>query len=867
MSRTRVALVAVAGVLLALFGGRWIAVRYTEALWYADLGLGAQFRHLVGDRLLWQGLVFLAATAWYGFHVAVVYLSIGSVHLPRRIGNLEIAEAVPRRVLRGIAASVAAALGLLTAITFHDLADYVSLYRAAVPFGLPEPVLGRDASFYLARLPLVETLHLMAVIGVVVALLLAGGLYALTGSLLVRRRQAAITPHARTHLVALLAILALVVGWGFQVDAYQLVGGGGSDAGALTAVDRALRIPASTALGAVGLVVAALTVLYLRWGGGGGLIAIWGVFGIVAIGGRYVAPAVRQAWGGQPEPAVALALGDLASRYARAGLGVSGVSSQALAARGSADADSLDALGDALAGVSAWSADPSLLAGWLDGVAPDSTRPRLWTVTLSAYPGPDGAPRLQAVSVPETDVLGVLRSRERPPWTVMHRGALAWGGPPFVVDLPSSGDARLSPVAPGVPVRFVAHAAELAVVGEDARLPGEAPVGIRLSGFVRRLLLAWALQSPPLLGERTSAGDRVLYWRDVPQRLGRLFPFASFASPRAALAGGRLVWIAAGFLASDRFPLAERVDWQGEAVNYLRAPYVATVDGLSGATRLYLRGQDTAFAARLARLGGASPLPLDSVPAVLRAHLGYPGSLFVAQAEVLARHHGEPGQTAWVLAFQASGDSGEGAAATERRSAPMEAVLPLEGHSGLWRLLSLADRGGNRLVAFVAGDESSAGPLVPRVLRLASSEFPTLAAAESRLNATPAVVGAIASAAGPGGAVHRSPVAALPAGGTVVYAQTIFASARRLKEPLRASGVVLMAGGRVGVGSDVERAARSLATAQAPALAESGNDNILAAARAAFAALDSAARRSDWPGFARAMEALRRALGAGGAKP
>ena len=865
MSRTRVAVAAVAGVLLTLFGGRWIAVRYTEALWYADLGLGAQFSRLIADRLLWQGLVFLTATAWYGIQLSFVYLSIGSVHLPRRIGNLEIAEAVPRRVLRGIAALAAAGLGILTAITFHDLARFVALFRAAVPVGLPEPVLGRDASFYLARLPLIETLQLMAAIGVVVALLLAGGLYALTGSLIARRRHLAITPHARAHLIALLAALALVVAWGFQVDAYQLVGGGGSDGGALTAVDRALRIPASTALGAVGLVVAALTVLFVRWGNGGGLLAIWGVFGIAALGGRYVAPVARQAWGGRPEPAVELALGDLADRYARAGLGVSGVAPQALAARGSADAGGLDTLATALAGLSAWSSDPSLLGGWLDGALPDTTRPRLWTVTVSAYPTPDGTPRLQAVAVPETDVLGILRTRERPPWTLGHRGALAWGGPPIIVDLPSAGGARLSNVTPDVPVRFVAHAAELAVVGEDARLPGEAPVGIRLNGFVRRLLFAWALQSPPLLGNRTNAGDRVLYWRDVPQRLERLFPFASFASPRAVLADGRLVWVAAGFLASDRFPLAERVDWQGQPVNFLRAPYVATVDGLSGATRLYLRGQDTAFAARLARLSGASPQPADSTPPALRGHLGYPPSLFIAQAEVLARHHGEPGQAAWVLARQASGGSGEGAA--ERRPAALEAVVALEGRVALWRLVPLSDAGGNRLVAFVAGDESAAGPLVPRLLRLVSADFPTLAAAESRLNATPAVVGAVAAAAGPDGAVHRSPVAALPAGGTVVYAQAIFSSAHRLTEPLRASGAALMAGGRVGVGPDVESAARALATAQAPAAAEARNDESLVAARAAFAALDSAARRSDWVAFARAMEALRRALGTGGGKP
>jgi hypothetical protein len=857
MSRTRVAVGVVAGVLVVLFGGRWIAVRYTEALWYADLGQGAQFRHLLAHRLLWQGLVFLAATLWYGVHLFGVYLSIGSVHLPRRIGNLEIAEAVPRRVLRGIAASVATALGLLTAITFHDLSEYVTLYRAAVPFGLPEPVLGRDASFYLARLPLTETMHLMAAIAVVVALLLVGGLYALTGSLVVRRRQLAVTPHARAHLAAVLAGLALVIAWGFQVDAYQLVGGGGGADGALSAVDRSLRIPASTTVAAAGLVVAALTALFVRWGGGGGLVAIWGTYAVLAIGGRFIAPVVRQAWGGQPDPSVTLALGDLADRYSRAGLGVAGVRSEALPARSVVDTGGT-ALGAALAGLSPWSTEPSLIPGWLGATAADSGPPRLWTVTTSVYPGPERRPTLQAVAVPETDVLGLLRSRDRPDWTATHRGRFAWGGPALVMDLPSAGGARLAPAPTAGPVRFLAHEGELAVVGEEARTRGEGPVGVPLRGFVRRLLLAWALQSPPLLGNRTSAGDRVLYWRDVPQRLGRLYPFASFGSPRAVLAAGRLLWVTPGFLASDRFPLAEHVQWQRQTVNYLRAPYVATVDALSGATRIYLRGPDSAFAARLARLTGAAPLPQESIPGALRPHLDYPASLFGAQAEVLARHHGEPGQAAWALARQASGDTGE--PGVEPRPAALEALLALDASWGLWRLLPLADGGGNRLVGFVAGAESDAGPLAPRLLQLASADVPTLAAAASRFNATPAVVGAVAAAAGPDGAVHRSPVVALPAGGRVVYAQTIFASPRRLAQPLQVSAITLLSEGRVGVGSDVAAAVRALESVEAPAESGARTDTSLAAARAAFLALDSAARTADWLAFGRAMEALRHAL-------
>ena len=141
MSRARIAGIVVLGMLVALFGGRWLAVRYTEALWYADLGRSAQFRHLLASRLLWQGLTLVAATLWYGAQSFGVYRSIGAVHLPRRVGNLEIAEAVPRSVLRAIAAGIALLLGVVTVATFHDLSDYVALSQAATPLGATQGLL------------------------------------------------------------------------------------------------------------------------------------------------------------------------------------------------------------------------------------------------------------------------------------------------------------------------------------------------------------------------------------------------------------------------------------------------------------------------------------------------------------------------------------------------------------------------------------------------------------------------------------------------------------------------------------------------------------------------------------------------------
>ncbi len=164
MSRRRVALYAVAAVFVVLFGGRWTAIRYTEASWYADLGFSALYWSRLVHDLLWQLAVAATATLWYAAQTFAVYRSIGAVHLPRRVGNLEIAEAVPRRVLRWIAGLLALVLGLVTAATFTDVPALVALYRSAVPLNLQEPVLGHDAVFYVARLPLLETAHLAALL-------------------------------------------------------------------------------------------------------------------------------------------------------------------------------------------------------------------------------------------------------------------------------------------------------------------------------------------------------------------------------------------------------------------------------------------------------------------------------------------------------------------------------------------------------------------------------------------------------------------------------------------------------------------------------------------------------------------------------
>lgn len=882
MSRRRVAVGAVGVAVVALFGGRWAAIQYTEASWYADLGLSRLYWTRLAHDTGWALAVAAAATLWYAVQTFAVYRSIGAVHLPRRVGNLEIAEAVPRRVLRWVALGIALVLGVVTAATFTDVPALVSLYHAAVPLNVVEPVLGRDASFYLARLPLLETLHLAALLLVLFGAVVSLALYAMTGSITLARRRLRATPQARLHLVALLAALGLVVAWGFQLDAYAIVGGGGGADGALVAADRAIRIPVCTALAALALVVAAVTGATLRRARPLLLVAMWATLAAAAILGRFVAPYVVDAWRGRPDPATTAALAQYADRYSRAGLGVLGaVEVESLPAAPELRPDSVAALGRELSGVSPWDGESGLLEAALAATGAGGAGPRLWTTSLDAYPGPGGAPLLAALAVPETDALALARAPHPPGWAALHRGALSWAGNPVAV-LAEPGDAGalqfLSALGPdadtlaapapvrrtGGRLRYLAHAAGTAVVSPSEAPPDQAPRGLPLGGVLRRVLFAWALQSPPLLDRRTSTADRILIWRDVPRRLTRLYPFASFDAPRAALVDGSVVWLADGYLASARFPLADHVAWDGDDVNFLRAAYLATVDAATGATRLYLRPPDLPFAASIAAATGVAALPSDSLDAGLRRQLGYPEGLLVAQAEMLARHRGDTGAAArpWALAVHAGDTASAGPPPAPHATL---ALLPLGGAPRLWRVLPLADDSGAALVALLAATTLPDGSASLRLLRLRPGTFPTLAAAESRISLAPAVVGAMAQGSGPTGNVRRGPVAIVPAAGTVAYVDWLFTTPERAGEPLLPREVAVLAGGHLGVGTDAAAAARALAATGATAATEAAVSASLSAARGAFLALDSAARRGDWARFGRAYERLRQALGAPGA--
>ena len=252
---------AIVAVLVALLAGRGLADRTADRLWAESLGV-ARTLGAVGDlRVILVAIAFSAAALWCVGNVYLFYRSIGSVHVPRRVGNIEILEAVPRRYLL----TGAVVVGLLLAVAVsHDAGDWWyarSLLEQGGAVGTSDPILGRDLGYYLFVLPWHRTLHAFATTLTGIMLAVVTLLYAGVGAIRWTRRRLQVSDLARMHLAGLLTAFALALFWGYRLEPAEYVAGIHR-----VTVDASLldvRIPVARLLSVLGLCTAGASLAWL----------------------------------------------------------------------------------------------------------------------------------------------------------------------------------------------------------------------------------------------------------------------------------------------------------------------------------------------------------------------------------------------------------------------------------------------------------------------------------------------------------------------------------------------------------------------------------------------------------------------------
>lgn len=601
--RITLLLAVVVGV---LFAGRWLSSFLSDLWWSRAVSAPAATLVLQWHlrRLALEGLGVLIASAWCISNLAVFGRVIRSLEVPRRIGNLEIREALSSGDIQRLLVVLGLVAGVLVGQGLSAATPTVVLAFSGVVYGTTDPILGQDLGVYVAQLPLWRLAHLEAVLLICLAIGGMAMLYTLAGGIQWEQGRPALADVARRHLGVLLALLALVLAWGYLLEPYEMVAGlNGAGADGLYRLHRQV----SLVLFGVALAAALLTMAW-AWRPRPPLaLAGWVVLACASLIGHFLLPALASGRTDR-DP-----LSDTVRRQLDGlAYGLGAVHDSLLPVTKGDPTSWPIGIWDSAAVLRAVGGESSPVAGLGRGLVPvaGQVRPAWLAVRL-----PRGLPaELVAIADDRTSALG---------GPVSYAASDTFAYPRAVARL------TLSPTAsyPGAPA-----------VVTDTGAPG--PVA---GGLGRRLFMAWGLQAGSLLAP-LPPGTRVASRLDPVERVSAIAPFIEWGEAHPRLVGGELAWVVPGSLIAPSFPLSTRLTWRGLRIGGLRTDFLALVTAEGAQTRLFLRHSADPLAETWARLSAGVIEPASAIPAELARDLDYPREQLRVQARVLERAHWHHGQ-------------------------------------------------------------------------------------------------------------------------------------------------------------------------------------------------------------------------------
>jgi len=659
MPGRRLAILAIAAfAALGIFFPGLVAL-LTDWWWFREIGYQIVFSRALVTRIV----LFLAVA---GLTAGLLYLNLRIAQrglIPNPI-LLQLAPSAPRLNLtvavRRLTVPLALTLGLLAG--FGATAAWALVLRATngTPFGIVDPVFSRDIGFYLFTLPALSAALGSLISLTVLSLVLVVPVYWVRGDLVPGPRRLRVEPSAGLHIAILLAVLFVLVAvrlWTVDIPSLlysttgPLVGASYTD---LHARLPALRLSAVVAaLAAVAVVIGAVRGRLVQYG-------LWAVGGYLAVAfvGRGLFPQVMQKLLVAPTELTRetpyLKNHIIATRHA---WGLDSVDVRELGGEAGLTLAHIRANAPTIENVRLWDRDPLLMTfgqlqeirTYYDFVSVDDDR--YWI---------DGKYRQVLLSPRELNAASLpTRTFINEHLTFTHGMGLTLGpvnqvtpeGLPvlFVRDLPPVSTVSLKVTRPQLYYGELAN--DFVFVGTRQREfdhpSGEANVyaayggkgGVRVGSLLRRLVLAIRFGSTKILFSGDITNDsRVLYYRDVMDRARKALPFLRFdRDPYLVLADdGTLQWILDAYTVSDAYPYAQRLT---DGTTYMRNSVKLVIDAYNGSLTAYVSAPGDPVIRTWARIFPGIFVPLDSMPASLRAHIRYPDDIYRIQTSLYATYH------------------------------------------------------------------------------------------------------------------------------------------------------------------------------------------------------------------------------------
>lgn len=165
--------------------------------------------------------------------------------------------------------------------------------------------------------------------------------------------------------------------------------------------------------------------------------------------------------------------------------------------------------------------------------------------------------------------------------------------------------------------------------------------GVGLNGFFRRLIYAWQLGDFNLLisGE-LNAESHIMYYRNIQERVGHLAPFLILDNdPYMVIIDGKLYWIQDAYTTTDRYPYSEMYITTSGRLNYIRNSVKVVIDAYTGDVIFYVSEPGDPLIQTYQAIFPDMFVPWEQMPESFRVHLRYPEDMFNIQATVYRSYH------------------------------------------------------------------------------------------------------------------------------------------------------------------------------------------------------------------------------------
>jgi hypothetical protein len=165
--------------------------------------------------------------------------------------------------------------------------------------------------------------------------------------------------------------------------------------------------------------------------------------------------------------------------------------------------------------------------------------------------------------------------------------------------------------------------------------------GVQLDSFLKRLAYAVRLGSSQIvLSNSITPESRLLWQRSIQDRVRAVAPFLEYdADPYPVIVDGRLVWLLDAYTVTDRYPYSEPIGTSLGRLNYIRNSVKVAMDAYEGNLVFYLIDPGDPLVATYASIFPDLFRPVEEMDPRLVAHWRYPEGLFRIQAAKFQNFH------------------------------------------------------------------------------------------------------------------------------------------------------------------------------------------------------------------------------------